>query len=426
MNNRYKLAALVAASSLALLGCKQTYNGGLSFSDVYNSPKSVREYQNLKQQQANGIASGNLTQKRSGNVQFAGNMPRPSDNASSSPAVIPASNTYSVNDDKLSMYGQVDYELPQTTVSPMDLSANAIKLTDTAAGGDFDPEVNRTGQWIVYASTRHRKTADIYRKTVGSATITQLTNDPAEDRMPAVSPDGQYIAFTSNRSGNWDIYLMNADGGPARQLTSSENPEMHPSFSPDGTKLVYCTLGQASGQWEMVVIDIAQPSSKKFIGYGFLPTWSPVDNRIVFQKGRERGTRWYSIWMIELLENGNISAPMEMVSAANAAAIAPNFSPDGKHIVFCTVIDPQADDNTRLTKADVWVMNADGTGKARVTSGPFAHLQPTWSADGSILFVSDRAGTNRSNIWALRPDRALQIASPLSPVGSPSVMVPMR
>ena len=56
-------------------------------------------------------------------------------------------------------------------------------------------------------------------KTVESRVVTQITNDPANDLMPRFSPDGSRIAFASDRSGNWDIYVMPATGGKPIQVT---------------------------------------------------------------------------------------------------------------------------------------------------------------------------------------------------------------
>jgi TolB protein len=100
----------------------------------------------------------------------------------------------------------------------------------------------------------------------------------------------------------------------------------------------------------------------------------------------------------------------EIAASSNAAVITPEWSPDGSRIVFCTVIDPGADEQLRPGQADLWVMNADGTGRVRLTNGQFANLQPTWSAEGSIFFVSDRSPEGIDNVWAMRPDRAIQYA----------------
>lgn len=290
-----------------------------------------------------------------------------------------------------------------------DDSGNIRRITFSNEGSDFDPVVDHSGTWLVFASTRHRETADLYFKKVEGTAVTQLTNDPGNDVMPAISPDGRQIAFASDRAGNWDIYLMDANGGQAVQLTNDPAHEIHPSFSPDGKWLVYCRYGEQSSQWEMVVVELANPSTKRFIGYGMFPSWSPVDDCIVFQKARERGTRWFSIWTIELV-NGEAMRPTEIAASANAALITPTFSPDGKHIAFCTVMDSGNDLHAKPVQADIWMIDADGRNRINLTRSQFTNLQPTWARDGTIYFTSNRSLAQGENVWALRPDRAMQMA----------------
>lgn len=298
----------------------------------------------------------------------------------------------------------------ETNVSPMDATGQVRRVSSTEEGADFDVTTDPTGQWMLFSSTRHRQTADIYRQQVGGASVTQLTDDPANDMMPAISPDGKHIAFTSDRSGNWDIYLMDAQGGPAIQITSDPTHDIHPSFSPDGKQLVYCSYGQRSGQWQMVVVDVNNPATKRYIGHGLFPHWSPTDNTIVFQRARERGTRWFSVWTVELDERGDAGSPTEIAWSPSHACITPSWSPDGKHVVFCTVSDPEADSHARPAASDVWVVDASGRGRTRLTQGRFSNLQPVWSASGSIYFVSNRGRQGVENIYALNPEDAVQLA----------------
>lgn len=291
---------------------------------------------------------------------------------------------------------------------------NLRRITYTREGADFDPAVDPSGEFLVFASTRHRQTEALYRKRVDGNTVTQLTDSAARDVMPVFSPDGERIAFASDRSGTWDIYVMSADGGRAVQVTDDRRHNIHPSFSPDGRRLVYASFGGPAQRWEMVVVDLDQPGTRQYLGPGLFPRWSPVDERILFQRARERGSRWFSVWAIELDERGEAGSPTEIAASTNAAAITPGWGPDGEHIVFCTVVDPGADEQQgdRLTQADVWVVRADGNGRARLTGGEYANLQPTWASDGTIYFVSDRSGEGAENIWALRPDEAVRLAAP--------------
>ena len=289
---------------------------------------------------------------------------------------------------------------------------NVAQVTLTTEGADFDPAISPDGRQLAFASTRHRRTSDIYIQAVGGTTVRQLTSTNANDVMPTFSPDGRHVAFASDRGGNWDIYLVSVNGGKARQLTTSGTQDVHPSFSPDGRQLIFCSFGTQSGQWELWLIDVDNPANRRHIGYGLFPRWSPVDDRIVFQKARQRGQRWFSVWTIEI-EDNEARRPTEVVASANAAAITPAWSPDGEHLVFTTVLDPENNGAGRGPReADVWIMDVEGRHRINLTGGRFANVQPIWSGDGTIYFVSNRGSNRNESVWSVRPGDAMQLARP--------------
>jgi TolB protein len=246
--------------------------------------------------------------------------------------------------------------------------------------------------------------------------VTQLTSDPASDVMPKVSPDGTRVAFASNRSGNWDIYLMPIGGGRAIQITGSSSDDLHPSWSPDGSALVFCRLGEVSGQWEMWVTDVGNPGVAKFIGYGLFPEWSPVAatgnagaDRIAFQKSRERGDRAFGIWTVDY-QDGQSGNATEIVSSPITACINPSWSPDGKWIAFATVPSPSQwrAGQSRPGTAHLWMVDLSGNNRISLTSDATVDLLPTWGPGNRLFFVSDRGGTD--NIWSLDTTNVVQLA----------------
>lgn len=305
---------------------------------------------------------------------------------------------------------------------PVEDSTNVAQITFAEEGGAFDPCLSRDGQTVVFASTQHRPTADIYVKNVDGRVLTRLTNDTSDDVMPSVSPDGTRVAFTSNRSGNWDVFVMPISGGSAVQITSEASHELHPSWSPDGSELVFCRLSQGSGRWELWTTKAESNSAAHFIGYGMFPQWCPAQgsgtegaDRILFQMGRERGSRTFGIWTVDYKEGqtGNLT---EIASSVDTALINPSWSPDGQRIVYASIPAEQgAAWNARPSTSDLWMINVDGTGKVRLTSGSSSALMPTWSSDNRLFFVSDRSGTE--NVWSLDMARPVLAATGSAPQG---------
>jgi TolB protein len=193
--------------------------------------------------------------------------------------------------------------------------------------------------------------------------------------------------------------------------------------------VVYCSLAAEGGQWELWIADAMSGGTKRFIGYGLFPEWSPTSDMIVYQRARDRGSRWFSIWTLTLI-GGEPRFPTEVASAASEAMILPTWNADGTHIAFCSTTLSVNDD--RLTggskslrasdgqappansarsrdaaavessvPVDVWVMQADGRGKVCLTDGYSRNYGPVFSVDGRVYFTSDRGGSE--NVWSVFP-----------------------
>lgn len=272
-------------------------------------------------------------------------------------------------------------------------------------GADADVDIDAAGRRLIFSSTRHHSAADLYMKAVDGVAVTQITSDPAADVQPAFSPDGTRVAFASRRTGSWDIWITSTGGDPPVQVTNGDSDEVHPSWSPDGEQLVYCSRPRGGGQWELWIANASAGSSKRFIGYGLFPEWSPAGSTIVYQRARERGTHWFSIWTLTLV-NGEPRYPTEIAARASQAMILPTWSADGRRIAFAST--PQAPDVSGGVLAanetgvfDIWIMQADGRGKSRLTDGHTFNSAPVFGLGDRIFFTSDRSG--HDNLWSLLP-----------------------
>lgn len=283
------------------------------------------------------------------------------------------------------------------------------RVTFSDEGGDSDPAISPDGTRIAFSSTHHTPTSDIYIKSLNGRVITQLTSDAADDGMPAFSPDGARIAFASNRSGNWDIYVMPATGGKAVRVTEDPSDELSPSWSPDGRSIVFNRRGNQSGRWEMWVTTVGQAASS-FIGYGMFPKWCPRPgtgsegaDRILFQVGRERGERSFTVWTLDY-KDGQTGNFTEIVSAPDAALINPCWSPDGRFIAYSRIPN-SAQIAGRAAAAEIWIAGIDGQEPVAVTPGNGRALSPAWAADNRLYYVGNALRID--NIWSVRLQDAL-------------------
>jgi TolB protein len=277
-------------------------------------------------------------------------------------------------------------------------------------GFDSDVTVDASGKWMVFTSTRDSDHPNIYLQKVDGQSVIQLTNDEADYAFPTFSPDGKQIAFCSTRAGNWDIYTMDINGKNITQITNDTMQHIHPSFSPDANRLVYCCLGGKSAQWELWTVDLTT-SEKRMIGFGLFPTWSPAKDldRIAFQRARQRGSRWFSLWTLDLVD-GEARRNTEVTASSNSAVVCPSWSPDGKQIAFATIAEPNNSSGAKpLGQEDIWTITCDGAARTRITDGIGLNLGPYWATDNRIYFVSDRGGTEC--VWSAKTGSADQTPS---------------
>ena len=115
-----------------------------------------------------------------------------------------------------------------------------VNVTNHPAEDGY-PDLSPDGTRIVFASTRGGGPSHIFVMNVDGSDVVQLTDAPSGDTLPVWSPDGTKIAFQSLRDGNYEIYVMNADGSEQINLTNHPGKDLEPSWSPDGTQIFFKT-----------------------------------------------------------------------------------------------------------------------------------------------------------------------------------------
>lgn len=256
----------------------------------------------------------------------------------------------------------------QLDVAAIDASgANFRRLTSHLAADawpTWSPDTTR----IAFQSDRIEVSGDtlatfqIYVMNADGSAVTPLTaSDTLPNIMPAWSPLGDRIAFSSQRDGNYEIYLMDPDGQNPLRLTTDGAEDAQAAWSPDGLKIAFVSTRDGNG--EIYVMDAANGSGQVNLtndaATDWAPAWSPDGTKIAFCSNRNTD---FAVWLM----NSDGSNPVQLTNPSQGVACLPDWSPDGTRIAY-------------EQDGDLWVMRADGTRPVRITSGlGIADGQPRW------------------------------------------------
>jgi Tol biopolymer transport system component/DNA-binding winged helix-turn-helix (wHTH) protein len=116
--------------------------------------------------------------------------------------------------------------------------------------------------------------------------IWQLTFEPGLETDPSWSPDGRFIAYSSDQSGNFDIWVRSIGEGNSVQVTSSAAHDWQPNWSPDGLSLVFRSEREGGG---LFVVPALGGSERKLCGFGYRPRWSPDGSQVLFYSSAYTG-----------------------------------------------------------------------------------------------------------------------------------------
>jgi Tol biopolymer transport system component/predicted Ser/Thr protein kinase len=214
----------------------------------------------------------------------------------------------------------------------------------------------------------------------------RLTSPPpgmiSGDLFPAVSPDGETLAFARGTNAQREIYLLPLKGGEPRALTSRGGVVFEMAWTPDGRELVYSWSPNLGAARTLLRIAAAggEPALLAGLPGAANPAISMQGNRLAYEVISYDA----NIWRYSLPSAKGSGPPPVKIAASNYLDAEPRLSPDGNRIAFAS---------TRSGRREIWVSDRDGSNLLRLTSFEMACGSPRWSPDGrSIVFDSDLKG----------------------------------
>jgi Tol biopolymer transport system component len=230
---------------------------------------------------------------------------------------------------------------------------------------------------------------DIYVAPAGGGAERRLTDDPGPDALPRWSRDGRWVYFTSERSGNWQIYRVRPEGGKPERVRTNSYREWQVEPSPDGRSIAF--LSNKEGPEYLYTMDLATSAERVLVRHGNgtimgNPSWAPGSDRLTFSSNWRIG---HQIYLFDLAKGEE-----QRLTQFRAGGCEPRFHPDGKHVMH--VSRGHLSDKSRLVEKDL------ATGEQTVlVDWPALNYTPAYSPDASeIAFTS-----NISGVWQIYRQR---------------------
>lgn len=200
-----------------------------------------------------------------------------------------------------------------------------------------------------------------------------LAGETHLDGNPNWSRAGNEIVFSSDRSGNGDLYVLDADSLDLRLFVGGDAREIHACWSPDGAQLVFDS--DRSGNLDIWRIDASGSNVTQLTrtpdSIELVPSWSPDGGRILFNRMLDDG---FDVFVMDP-DGGN----QVNLTQSPGDDIARGWSPDGRRIAF---------NSDRAGNQDIYLMGDDGRDVTRLTSNPADERIALWGPQGRYVYFA--------------------------------------
>lgn len=255
---------------------------------------------------------------------------------------------------------------------------------------DFVAEVHDEPQGKIAFASDRTGNFEIYVMNPDGGGIVQVTDNPAEDLNPTWSPDGERLAFVSNRDGNKEIYVVDAGGGIPTRLTNNAAEDFNPAWSPSFTTPSIAFVTHRDGNDEVYVMNVdgtGQSNLTNNLADDNGQAWAPSGTLLSFASNRD-GDKY------EIYRMTSTGASQTRLTTNEFNDVNTTWS--SGRITF------QSD---RDLNDEIYTMNADGSNQTRITDNPAFDLDPSRAPDGAVIaFVSNRDGVDNLDIYIANAD----------------------
>jgi Tol biopolymer transport system component/serine/threonine protein kinase len=286
-----------------------------------------------------------------------------------------------------------------------DLRSHCRRLSRSSSGAAIPATVEvgrRRTAWRSIATTAAVTIATVaalwyflglgHQSLPAPAHFERLTASPAEPTSPSLSPDGKQFVYAAVLDGKSHIYLQRTGGSSAVDLTAaSGDNNIQPAISLDGNQIAFRSERQGGG---LFVMEATGENPRRIAPRGYLPAWSPDGKSIAYSilsvtSPMERMPPPSGLYVVSVESGAERKLPA-------GDAVQPNWSPHGTRIAYWGI--------SAGGRRDIFTVAASGNGEpVAVTSDQAVDWYPVWAPDGrQLYFLSDRGGT--MNVWRVPID----------------------
>lgn len=257
------------------------------------------------------------------------------------------------------------------TAAPLPTSAPTLPALDSS------PASSAGAGDMMILSIEENGYAHLFAYEPGGLRLTRLTSGDWNDVTPSLSPNGNAIAFASDRGGHWNIYTLDIQSGQVSQLTNTPEFDSSPTWSPDLAWMAFETY--RDGNLDIAIKSLTDPSQEAVLltddpASDHSPAWAPNGRQIAFVSNRSGDA---DIWLADL--NKTEDRLSDLSRTPQIAESHPVWSADGSHLAW-------ASSSEAVDYSGIYVWDAGQPGRAATWIGD--GNWPAWNAAGDEIVTA--------------------------------------